>query len=149
MKIMALAPPGYCYFSSPQRLRATPNLELYRLEVLVVAGQNVAVEPSIELKPHSPILMLLDDAEALLRYSGVGFIDDRQRPDTPEAEAIRCAKREEGKRQRAVMFHPAVFRQPAQIRWANDLLAHTEKSAWEINRILMGKRPMLLLKTAA
>jgi|HubBroStandDraft_6_1064221.scaffolds.fasta_scaffold2111230_1 hypothetical protein len=77
---MALAPPGYCYFSSPQRLRATANLELCRLEVLVVAGQNVAAEPSIELKPDTPILMLLEDAQALLRYSGVGFIDDRERP---------------------------------------------------------------------
>jgi hypothetical protein len=145
---MALAPPGYCYFSSPQRLRATANLELYRLEVLVVAGQNVAAEPSIPIEPNSPVLMLLEDAEALLRYSGLGFIDDRQRPDTPEAEAIRRAKAEEGKRWHAVMFHPAVFRNRAQERWATDLLAHTDKSAWEINRILMGKRPMILVKAA-
>jgi hypothetical protein len=145
---MALAPPGYCYFSSPQRLRATANLELCRLEVLVVAGQNVAAEPSIELKPDTPILMLLEDAQALLRYSGVGFIDDRERPDTPLAEAIRRALAADRQRYDAVLFHPAVFRKREQERWALHLLQHTDKSAVEILRVLMRNRPILVEKAA-
>jgi hypothetical protein len=36
--------------------------------------------------------------------------DDRERPDTPEAEAVRRALREERNRCNAVLTHPAVFR---------------------------------------
>ena len=69
--------------------------------------------------------MLLEDAEVLLRYSGVGFIDDRERPDLPEAEAYRQGRAEEAQRQRTVFAHPAVKDQPAQERWALDLVVKT------------------------
>jgi hypothetical protein len=141
---MALAPKNWCYFSSPQRLKASVNLELGRLEIVVVCGRNVASKPFVVLQPNAPILMLQADAEALIRSSGVGFLDDRQRPDTPEAEVVRRALAEDRRRFRTVLFHPAVFRKPEQERWATDLLTHTDKSAWEICRILTGFRPVLV-----
>jgi hypothetical protein len=141
---MALAKPGFCYFSTPRRLLVS-NLNLDRLDVVVVMGQNVrAGEHVLEWKPNTRILIPLADAQAMINYYGVGTIDDRERPDTPEAEAIRCARRAENKRWFSVLLHPCVRGNRAQERWADDLLTHTEKSAWEICRILMGNRPVLV-----
>ena len=36
---MALAPKGWCYFSWPKLLKASVNLELRRLDVIVLAGR--------------------------------------------------------------------------------------------------------------
>jgi hypothetical protein len=104
---MALAKPGFCYFSTPHRLKVS-NLELGHFDVLVMMGQNVAAHSGfvLELKPNVPVHIPLTDAQAMIRYYGVGTIDDRERPDTPEAEAIRRAKRAEGQRWQAVIVSP-------------------------------------------
>ena len=91
---MALAPPGYCYFSFPKTLIASFNEEQLLLEILVMCGQNVGAGVTIEWPPDRPILMRLADAQALLHSTGQGFIEDRERPDTIFDEARRQGRRE-------------------------------------------------------
>lgn len=142
---MALAKPGFCYFSIPIRLKVS-NMELGHSDILVVMGENVAANSGfiLELKPNSPVHIPLTDAHAMIAHYGMGFIDDRERPDTPEAEAARKVLKDVRERFSTVLDHPAVSGKPAHHRWALDLLNHTEKSAWEICRILMKNRPVLV-----
>ncbi len=119
-------------------------------QLSLLAGQNVGAGGwQRTLSPNEIVCMLREDAEVLNRNGYAGTIDDRERPDTAEAEAERQANRKNYERWLTVFSHPATRHAGRErVHKAVNLLAETNKTPQEILWFLMGEKPFLLGKSA-
>ena len=146
-EIMALALPGYCYFSFPKTLIASFNEEQLLLEILVMCGQNVGAGVTIEWPPDRPILMRSADAQASSTRRAKGsskIANGRTRSSTKRSVKPAGKDSPRNRRWDQVTLHPAVKgrREPSVKRVSQS--GRTDKTPQEILWFLMGGRPLLV-----